>query len=587
MAVVGPRWGRFLAVPAVSTSVVLLSVLTLGVTPLLGFTVGLAVIAVLFVATASGVFILVRSTRPLQRPSAAALAQWLPSLLGAIVWISSRLVAHILPGAAKLSWSMEGDTTNNLLYARRIVADHGILLGGAENPVPLPVGILALPLSIERLVTPADDLLRSDIAVFGWAWTLVIAAACVAVGAVVASCAPPTRPRIVAIASAAGSLLPLTWLVSGLPIDFGFFNVPFAIPILMTCWLLYLGAERSPFVSIVSLLAAATLLLLIWTPALLIPAFLGIVIVIRDRRRLLRLPARDYAVPLGIVAVFSIVLSRLTLPAFAAQATSFDAGGMGYPPTWLLVAPIAAGGVLIVALLRTRTSLPVFAGFVAVVLGCYAGVGLLLFISRDHFNPWTSYYPVKFAWLSTVVLLPIVLSLAIGLLSAIRRPAFAASTVVAASTIAITIAALAPIPTPIGYETRQPIDRMLGGYVWNTGDEAVETILKLSQREELALLWHSNSPDEAMINYWVIDAFGGHLEGDETLRRFSFSDYSAFRQFNAHRPDSTNDLCQVLRDPSSTLTVYTDDADLEASLPDWCEGGTASFVLGQTPGVDY
>jgi hypothetical protein len=587
VAYVGPQWGRLLAVPAVSTSVVLLSVLSLAVTPLLGINVGLAVIAVLIVATASGVAALVRRPRSMRRPSAAALALWVPAMLGAVVWIASRLIAQFVPGAARLSWSMEGDTTNNLLFARRIVADHGILLGGAENPVPLPVGVLALPLSLERLVTPADQLLRTDIAVFGWVWTLVIAVGCVAMGAAVASCAPPSRPRIVAIASAAGSLLPLTWLISGLPIDFGFFNVPFAIPILMACWLLFLGAERSPLASLVSLLAAATLLLLIWTPGLLIPVFLGIVIAVSDRRRLLRLRAHAYAVPLGLVAMFVIVLLTLTLPAFAAQSTSFDAGGMGYPSTWLLVAPIAAGGVLIVALLRTRTSLPVFTGFVAVVLGCYAGVGLLLFISRDHFDPWTSYYPVKFAWLSTVVLLPIVLSLAISLLSTLRSPAVAASTVVVASTLTLALAGFAPVPTPIGYETRQPIDRMLGGHVWNTGDKAVETILEMSQRDELALLWRSKSPDEAMINYWVIDAFGGHLEGDETLRRFSFSDYSAFRQFNAHRPDSTNDLCDILRDPSATLTVYTDDKDLEASLPDWCAGGTATFVLGKTPGVDY
>ena len=308
VAYVGPQWGRLLAVPAVSTSVVLLSVLSLAVTPLLGVNVGLAVIAVLIVATAAGVAVLVRRPRSMRRPSAAALALWVPAMLGAVVWIASRLIAQFVPGAARLSWSMEGDTTNNLLFARRIVADHGILLGGAENPVPLPVGVLALPLSIERLVTPADDLLRSDIAVFGWVWTLVIAVGCVAMGAAVASCAPPAKPRIVAIASAAGSLLPLTWLVSGLPIDFGFFNVPFAIPMLMACWLLYLGAERSPIVSLVSLLAAATLLLLVWTPALLIPAFLGIVIAVRDRRRLLGLPAREYAVPLGLVAVFTIVL---------------------------------------------------------------------------------------------------------------------------------------------------------------------------------------------------------------------------------------------------------------------------------------
>lgn len=596
VAIVGSRWGRLLAVPAVGTGMLVLLFVVLGVTPFLGANIGLVALALCVAATAIGIVLLVRNPRIRHRPSGDTVATWLFASLGAVVWLASRAISQFLPGAAFLSWSMEGDTTNNLYFARRIIADHGILLGGAENPVPLPVGILALPMSLERLVVPSEDLLRSDITVFGWVWVLVIAAGCVTMGAVVSACVPDGRPRLRAVASATGSLLPLTWLVSGLPIDFGFFNVPFAIPLAMASWLAYLGARRSPAVAITTLIGATMLLLLTWSPVLLVPVALGFVVAVRERRALLAVRGWALALPIALVAVVALLVIALSIPTYFAQTESFDAAGLEYPSTWFLGGAIAFAGLLLAAALRTRSPLPVFSGFLAVFAAAYVACAGLLLVSQEIFDPWRAYYPIKFAWLATVVVLPIALSIGLGLLARIRRPLLSLAATATGGALVVGLAAFAPLTKPPGYDAQQPLARMLGGHVWNTGDEAAETILELSNSHEVPILWETSSPDEALINYWLMDAAGGALGGDKTLRvfsfkdyaafRFSFKDYAAFRQFNGHRADSQNALCAVLRDPDFSPVIYTDNPELEASLPEWCEGGSARFVVGATPGLD-
>jgi hypothetical protein len=189
------------------------------------------------------------------------------------------------------------------------------------------------------------------------------------------------------------------------------------------------------------------------------------------------------------------------------------------------------------------------------------------------------------AWTVCVILLPVALSLALGCLAKIRprAVAVAAVTITAAGTVAV--AAFAPLGLPVGYEARQPVDRMLGGHVWVDGDESVKIILALAERDEVGIVWQTDNPDEGFVNFWAMDAAGGALDEDPVLRRFAFRDYAGFRQFGEHRPDAANSLCAVLRDPDISAVVYTDDAELGPTVDEWCAGGSARFVVGATPGT--
>jgi len=584
--VVGPRVGRLLAVPAVAGTLLLVFVGLLLLTPLVPIPLGIVVLAVLAAATAAGFLLLVRSPPAHRRPSRGALVLWLPATVGALGWLAVRALSFVVQDASRVSWAMEGDATNNLFLARQIVHDNGIVLGSDQNPVPFAAGLVAIPLSIEGVGNPGGSL-ETDLWVFAAVWTVLLAACCIAAGVVAASVVDPRRPTLVGVAGAAGSLLPLTWFVAGLPIEYGYLNVHVVFPLLLASWLAYLGAARAPAVALVALVSLSALILVTWSPVTLIPVALGILVVVRHPKSIFVAHRRTALVPVVAVALFLVFALGLTVPAFFSQAEALEAPGHGYPATWLLSAALALGTLAAAALLRTRIVAPVFAGTVAVVAASYAALASTFYVSRDLFDPWNGYYPVKLVWLIAALMLPVSASLLFAAGARLERRALRATAAALAAVLIVGLAAAPPVDTPAGYIARQPAERILGGHVWQTGDAAVDVIVALSARDEIGILWESASSDEALVNYWALDAAGADLEGDEALRRFAFKEYGAFRATGSHDAFSTNALCALLRDPSRELVIYTDNPALEGEFAENCTGASADFRVGETPGVAY
>jgi hypothetical protein len=584
--IVGPRWGSLLAVPAVVTGLSVLVLVTLTVTPLLGVAFGLAVMAVLGAASAAGLVLILRRRTGIRPPTAAALALWLPASLGAVIWIGVRIAATMVPGASQLSWAMEGDATNNLNYTRTIIADNGIALGGAANPVPIPVAAVAIPESLDGLWGTGGSALAAHLAAYGWVWTAMLATGCVVMGAVAASLVDPRRRALVVVASAGGSLLPLTWFVGGVPIEFGYFNMPFALVLALASWLTFVASSRAPLVALVTEVGIATLLLLTWSPVLLIPVALGVLIAARHRRLIVGARGLTLAGSLGAVALFLAYAGLLTIPTFLVQSSALTAPGQGLPQSWMLALALVAVCLAAGAYLRSRLTIPVFGGVLALVAACYLAMALFLFISREMFDPWTAYYTVKLLWLVTAVLLPIGLSLVAAVGSTVRPRVLALATVSVAAALAVAVAAAAPIARP-GAAVHQPAARILGGDVWKTGDDAVRIIVELAARGDSAILWESSSPDEEGVNFWAAYTTGDVDRDDRPLRRFAFREYGAFRGGSPGGAASANALCQLIRDPDRSMVIYTDNPALEEEFTANCTGSSADYRVGQTPGVDY
>ena len=584
------RWGSRLSAPVVLVVQVIATMSALAVTPLVGIDFGWVLLAGAAVSVVIGGFLVARDPARRRRPGRDSVALWASASLGAVAWIATRIAAEVVPGASAVGWAMEGDATNNLNYARRILAENGISVGSTANPVPLPASAVAVPLGVDGLAGSGGGL-AAQLVTYGWVWVAVFAVLSVTMGVVAASLVDPERRGLVAVTASAGSLLPLTWFVGGLPIDFGYFNMPFTIVLALASWLLYVNSPRAPRVAFVAMVLTATLLALAWTPIALVPAALGVVLVVRDRRALVSLRGwRLVACLVALAAALGWVVI-LTLPTYFAQNEALDAHGQDYPPPWTLALALVGVSLVTAALLRTRLRIRFLPGLLALVGALYAAVAVFLFLARNAFDPWTGYYPVKGAWIACVILLPVVLSLVASLGSLARPRAAAGISVTIVSALVVALAAFAPVTPARGFPPFQPGERMLGGHVWKTGDEAVDVITSVvgeaADTGETPILWMSDAPDEQMVNFWTIYSLDTVEPGDRALRRFAFREYGAFRSGGTRGPSSFNTLCALMRDPARSIVVYTDDASTQSDFAERCTDSSAEFVLGATPGIDY
>ena len=293
------RFGLLLAVPGTAAAAILLAMGVLLVSRAAQLDIVLSQIAGGLLFTAAGVLVLRRTPGALRRPGRHAVALWVSPVLGALGWVGTSVAAQFVPGAARLSWVMNGDGFNNLFYSNVILSARGLALGQSENPVPLPASLLALAMSPGRATIPDRTQLAHDLASLTVVWTIILAATCILTGAVVASAIPKRYPQAVAVASALGSLLPLTWYAAGLPAQWGYFNANVVMPILLATWLAFLASRRFPVTALVVLSGLTTLVLATWAPLVLVPGALGIVILVKHWKliRLLQGSARSMRTP--------------------------------------------------------------------------------------------------------------------------------------------------------------------------------------------------------------------------------------------------------------------------------------------------
>jgi len=512
-------------------------------------------------------------------PSRHAIALWLTPIVGAVIWIGTYAVARIVPGASRVSWALNGDALNNLVEARLILTGHGLAIGSSGNPVPLPASLLAFALAPGRSAIPTADLALREFATFALVWMLLIAATCLLTGAVVGSMMPSGRPGLVALASGSGSLLPLTWYVTGLPVQWSYLNANVAIPLALGAWLVFLGARRRPLVAFFVLTGFITLTLATWSPLVVIPVSLAIVILVRERARF-RMLSGVSAVAFALSFAQCIAwLGLITAPTFGSQNDQLGNPSNGFPSVW--PAAVATLVVLLAcaALLRRRQHGPEFAGVIALAAAALAATGTLVYFAARQTDPWGAYYPKKLAWMLSVIVGVIALSFLLRLLVERVRPGRAV--VVLVSTVGVTLAIAAGLPAGSWPETlvRQPTVRILAGAVWHTGDAAVAEIARLSKPGHPGLLWQSDDPDEAFINSHAPVVDTGYIAGEPQLNRLTFGINATYRTTGTYDNSNIGTLCKFVRLMHPTPTVYTANPKLESQLRSACPSSRPRFVV--------
>ncbi|MGL4340109.1 MAG: hypothetical protein ACRCSP_06785, partial [Rhodoglobus sp.] len=577
------RWGHLFGVPAVAVLAVLLVLGAMILGRLLGLGILVSTGVVVIAMGVLGAVLIVRSGA-WRRPSRHAVAVWAPAMVGALAWCVAFAVAQVLPGAARLSWALNGDANNNLFFAGRIIDQHGVALGVQENPVPLPAALLALGL---QPMWPEDPIARLEHSFVGLGavWVVLLAAVALGMGAVAASLIDRSRLDLVAVASAAGSLLPLTWFVAGLPIEYGYFNAHLVIPLALASWLIYLAVPTRPVIGIALQLCTATLMLATWSPWVVLPLALGLAQGMSQWSALRSITART-GWPL-IIALLPLLcwLFLVSAPALAALGDAFQIPGHGLPGVIPVAVIVLVLLVLGAVLLRRRLAVmaltsraeippPVLSAAIATTTAIVSGSGTLLFLARDS-DPLTAYYPAKFFWLSTVIVGIIAASVFFALVALSRRPLLG----IAVGTLVILVAAsLGPPLKRPGFVIRPPVTRLLAGAVWASGDRSAELILANSDPSDPGILWASGEPDEAFIDFWIALKLGGELgadsagysDGDPTLRGFAFAAYRQYRDTGSWMTPPVGQLCDVIQAIGGSVRVVTADPELEQSLNELC-----------------
>lgn len=554
--VLAHRWGGGLGIAGGVLGTALLALGSLIAFPPTGLPLFGASVVLWAVVGAGGVVVLARTGTP---PTAvrwrAAAWRWAPPLLGAGIWTVAMLVSLAIDSASRYSWVMMGDSANNLLFARETVYSDGVVLGANANPVPLPAALIALAMSAGRSSTAVADLLRHDISSFALVWALLIALTCYLAGAAAAVVVDRSRKWVVMVAGAGASLIPLSWFVTGYPIEYGFFNTHLALPIVFLSWIAANSAARNPAIAIAALFAASTLILAVWSPLVLIPVLLGMLVVVRHWRALIATRGpRLVILAVGALQLLAFGLVA-TLPSLLAQGGFLTGGGgvIAFPTVILLGAALGTLAVAVFAVLRKSAGpgLALAAVFAAGVIG----VGTLLFLNRAQPSPWT-YYPTKLAWLMTIIFGVLALGTLLAALPPVRKAALTViALVLTVATAGSLYAAAKSIPF---YGWQDPLPRIFADD-FSADDAVAEKIFALSDPAHPHLLWQSDDPLEGSINFWLLQ-----------LRADSTSERSELRVYAYAHGDTINDLCDIAEAMGPPVLVQTANAALVAEAAEAC-----------------
>lgn len=511
---------------------------------------------------------------------------YLGALLGPAVWLGAAGTVRALTGLPSVVFSMSGDAANSIVFARSITAAGGIVIGA--NPNPLPFALLAVSSTWPHhgISTGA---LAVDLYSYANAWIFTVAVSCALSGLAAAAWVPARRPGLIAASSAVGSLVPLLWLVGGLQIQYGSFDALSVIPIASAAWLAFATARRSPVVAMCVLLVASIEALASWGPLVLLPVGFALALAARSRRdvRTIRgIRVAALIVALGVLALYAVLVTTRSLGMSGVGAGSaLTSPGSTYPLSWYVPLLLVGGAAAVLSLVGNRL---LRFGFAITVASLGLGLGVLLFLNRNSPSLWM-YYPQKYLWLATAIVLIIGVSVAATALSALHlgRPqliAFAA----AAAVVVLAIdgvsqgvieqsratqpgAPLAASPSALQLVLADRANTLNGAPV---DAQVLDAIAAHGVPAAPTLYWQSGlqARQEAAIDAWMLQMMWANEQSRLALHNLAYTvDTSQLSQ-----------LCSILTTAGAPVTVVT--ADPAALAPQITAGchlpGSAYRVTG-------
>ncbi len=435
-----------MAVPAAVVGVLLTIAIMMQLFPLLHIPLALGDVAVLSVLALLPLGIVRTRRDRLRMPTRDDALVAASCLVVPAVALLGMLVIALRSSGPKLAWAMANDSTFNVMSARFVVGDGGVDLDRHFNVAPLTSELVALFMVPGRSSLAPADLMQHDVVRSTQVLLLLLAVMSVGGSLIVASAVPARHRHARAVLAVCAGLLPWSWFVGGYSFQYGFWNAIVAGVVLVMSWLAWVQAPHSPRVGSAVQACAATVLLTVWAPLVLVPAGFGTVLVLRHWRTHLALRRGALAlwfVPVVLFFVFGYVLTKPTVET-STTALAFDGAFFAIAhSTPGVVALVATAVVLVSASLRgERWELLGVA--VLVVLGW---LGLHYLMGQRAASPtgeW-GYYPQKFSWLMCV-LAPYVVAAAVAALLPLVRGGRAAAAAVVVAALGLSAVVMAQIP---------------------------------------------------------------------------------------------------------------------------------------------
>ena len=536
--------------------------LMLRVTPTVGF--GATVpntLAWATVAIGVGVFAAVRpATRPLADRRSAILA--VSASVAAVVLVATLLLAQVVPGALKLVWSMNGDAVNAMGFTRRMLVDGGIDPVSTPQPTPLPFAMAAANMEGGRTGIIQSLLLEHDVARTAQAWVFAIVLSCLLAGCIVARAAAAARLRWAAPVAAVASTAILSWYVLGVQFEFGFMNSAFAVTLLLCAWLVFSSGSGRAVVVITGLMVTALALLAVWSPLVVCIAGLGVVVLVRDGRSVIRAAPWKLVVAVAVTLLLLGYAATVTLPGFLGQSSALGSDG-GFPaigPASILV--ITALATLSAALVAQRGAQRDAAGLLAVIAGFSGGLGYLLLQRQGAVFGW-GYYPAKFAWTTSILLVVVLTAFAVHLLA--RSTATAGWRALTTAIVGGVVASL--LWGPVLPAAQVPLAGILAGTAFDNHEEAADIVFELAGTENgKDVLWRTTVGD-FWPNTWLLQI---DLPDGDPLKI-----YSTVVNLD---PDQ---MCALVRGLGEGVVVHTSDPNAAGDLDAACPNAEYALVEGE------
>jgi len=507
-------------------------------------------------------------TPPAARASLTEFRRFLPSLgalAGPGVWYSSLLFGTLSSGFVRVSWALRGDSANNLLIARELLASGGIGIGPTENPAPLAPAVLAIGLAAARRGA-SDPTLQVDVGGFALTWALVIALACFVAGIVAVSFVSSQRPVVAVLVAAAGSLVPLSWFVSGYQIEFGFFSANIVIVVALLCLLTFVRAKRSPAIALSILLLAGTVMLGCWGPLAVVPAAFAVVVSARQWRTIVRAKGLQRAL---LLIAFTQLLAYgivVALPPTLQSKGALTSAGAIYNFAPFVCVVVLVFAICLAAIRALRAKDDVLIGVIVLIISLAIGVAALLFLNRHATTLW-SYYPVKLLWLTSAI----VLIVCVGLLGAvlaeyvISTVSLVAACVIAAGATWLFLGATQTVST---YPARSAVEHAFRDDSPFIDDLRFAQLARLADRPFPNIYWRSGLPGEKYLNFWLLQIHAGLSQQNFPIRVAAYGLGAT----------DIKSLCTLGGVLGPGTEVHTRDSELEAEAQRSCPSVDLRFV---------
>ncbi|QNE45988.1 hypothetical protein F1C58_03040 [Glaciihabitans sp. INWT7] len=404
-------------------------------------------------------------------------------------------------------------------------------------------------------------------------WALLIALLCFLTGLLTAQIVRliVDRPRIAAMVGVTGSIVPLSWFFTSYPLDYGFISTHFALVIVLGCVLVSIRPGQHQRIAFTLLCLAATCLLAVWSPLVLIPATIAAALIVSHRRAFLPLSGRDAFIPwFGLIQVAAYGIG-IALPSFLSLRAFLKApGGVFAFPHWMFPV-LAAIAVLLAGVALWRNHKAALVAIVGVATGALLGLGGLLFFTRNAPDPWT-YYPTKYAWIASAVLVVMIIGLLPAAVAAVsKRGAVRMVAVAVAAAAATGIVGAAP-PSDALHNWEQPIVWILSGNVVGAGDDVAEKILTAADLKHPAIYWQSRERHQLFINFWLLEVAADSMTKSNALRVASYGGYNE---------DKILDLCSIMKTLGGSVRVHTANSGLESQIASACPTLGARVIVNR------